>query len=431
VLDSITDGSAGATIARGRYVLGPRLGGGGASDVYRAVDTVLERPVAVKLFRGCADPTAECRFQDEARLLAPLVHPAVVAIYDTGVDNGRPYQVLQLVEGRTLRERLADGPLDPQHVVGIGAQLAAALDYVHSHDIVHRDVKPSNILDDGERVYLADFGISRLLNGAHLTASGLAVGTAAYMAPEQVNGHDVGPPADVYSLGLVLLECLTGQQEYPGSAMEAAIARLSRPPLISTRFPAPLPSLLAAMTNDDPDQRPSADVCAAMLRDGVHGSAVALANPAPIQGGADSTAEIPVPVPPPSAGRARNLVRGGLAMLALVLTLLIASAALMTDETPAPPTNSPAPNTGTTTKPGSRPDATGNSAPVRSPSGRPSAAVPGAPATTALPEPTTASPSAIPSPSATPSPSSDPDSGDDDSDGPGDGGKRKHPKSVG
>jgi serine/threonine protein kinase len=253
------------TLAEGRYLLDERLGGGGTADVYRGADTRLNRPVAVKLFRPGAGTSAENRFREEAQLLGPLEHPCLVTVYDAGVEDGRAYVVLQLIDGVTLGSRLMQGPLSPKQVVEVGARLADVLAYVHSKGIVHRDVKPSNVLVDETNVYLADFGISRLLGAKHNTASGLAVGTAAYMAPEQVRGLRVGPAADVYSLGLLLLECLTGRVEYPGSTVEAAIARLSRRPRISAGLPAPLRHVLCAMTETDPERRPSAARCANAL----------------------------------------------------------------------------------------------------------------------------------------------------------------------
>ena len=375
------DRSPGVRVAAGRYVLGERLGGGGMSDVYRAVDTVLRRPVAVKLFRPGTDPIAERRFREEARLLGPLAHPALVTIYDTGAENGRAYQVLQLVDGVTLRHRLLDGPLGPAEVTRIGAQLADALRYVHSRGIVHRDVKPSNVLCDGTDVYLADFGVSRLLGDAHLTAAGLAVGTAAYMAPEQVQGREVDPAADIYSLGLVLLECLTGRREYVGGTMEVAVARLSRPPLVSTSFPAPLPSLLAAMTRDDPGQRPTASACAAALRDGDATVAVPTlpaaptavptavpTGPAPLVESTDAAAwragrapggprpvEVPTgeitavgAVPAPDRPRRHRAV-GALAALVLLIALVAGSLVVLTDFAHQGPR---APGTGSSPSPG-------------------------------------------------------------------------------
>ncbi len=148
----------------------------------------------------------------------------------------------------------------------IGAAVGDALAYVHAGDVVHRDVKPDNVLlGPGPRVRLADFGIARTTSATRLTQSGLVLGTAAYLAPEQVTGAEVGPPADVYALGLVLLECLSGHQEYPGTALESAMARLHRRPQLPAELPAGSAALLAAMTATDPAARPSAGSAAGAL----------------------------------------------------------------------------------------------------------------------------------------------------------------------
>ncbi|MDQ1647019.1 MAG: eukaryotic-like serine/threonine-protein kinase [Cryptosporangiaceae bacterium] len=271
------ESASGRQLANGRYVLSARLGGGGTADVYRAVDTLLDRPVAIKIFRPGSGLTDEQRFEREARLIAPLDHPGLVTIHDAGVEDDRAYLVLQLIEGVTLRQRLSRGRLTPDEVTELGARLATVLAYVHGRGIVHRDIKPSNVLLSGggrlpgSSVYLADFGISRLVDTIHLTATGLVVGTVAYMAPEQVRGAVVGPPADMYALGLVLLECLTGRTEYTGGNAEAAVARLSRPPVVPDGLPEPLRWVLGALTFAEPVQRLTAEQCAAMLGAGGSG----------------------------------------------------------------------------------------------------------------------------------------------------------------
>ena len=252
----------------GRYRLGPRLGGGGAADVFRAEDERLARPVAVKLFRGDAAEQLQ-RHEAEMRTLASLEHPNLVSVYDAGTteDTDQPYLVMQLVDGPTLAEELRDGPLPADRVARYGAALADALAYVHAQGFVHRDVKPANVLlaDDG-RVHLADFGIARLVDSAHTTRTGEVLGTPAYFAPEQVAGEPLGAPVDVYSLGMVLLECLTGQRSFEGTAMEVAVARLARDPEVPDRLPAPWRRLLRAMTARDPAHRPSAAQVADALR---------------------------------------------------------------------------------------------------------------------------------------------------------------------
>ncbi|MER6980014.1 serine/threonine-protein kinase, partial [Streptomyces carpinensis] len=246
--------------------MGTRIGSGGMADVYEGVDTRLRRSVAVKVFRPGADPRTEDRLTAEAVLLARLQHPGLVTVYDAGRDGDRTYLVMQLVKGPTLRSLLACRALPERRVADVGAALARALAHVHRAGIVHRDVKPSNILlDAAGRPHLADFGIARLADATRHTAPDVLLGTAAYLAPEQVEGKRVGPAADVYALGLVLLECLKGELEYQGTALEAAIARLHRPPEVPTWFPSDLATLLRAMTAQDPEARPAAEQCADVL----------------------------------------------------------------------------------------------------------------------------------------------------------------------
>ncbi|MGX7824449.1 serine/threonine-protein kinase [Actinokineospora sp. 24-640] len=253
-----------AELLDGRYELGAVIGRGGMADVHRATDIRLNRAVAIKIFH--AGEHSE-RSSEEARLLAGLAHPGLVRVYDAAPAHVPPYLVLQLVEGPTLRRRLdTQGNLDLAHTSRIGSRLADALAYVHSHGIIHRDMKPANILLDSDGdCYLTDFGIARALGSARLTNAGHCVGTAAYLAPEQLRGESVGPPADVYSLGLVLLECLTGSPEYDGSDLEAAVARLSRPPRLPAWLPPVWTATLAAMTARDPRHRPTAADCAQRL----------------------------------------------------------------------------------------------------------------------------------------------------------------------
>ncbi|OEJ28499.1 hypothetical protein BGM19_04265 [Streptomyces agglomeratus] len=278
-------------VVAGRYRLEDLLGRGGAADVYEALDLRLRRPVAVKVFRPESDAQTEERFDDEGRLLAQLQHPGLVTVYDSGRDDGRPYLVMQLVKGTTLRRRIAAAPLTPAEVSGTGSALASALGHVHAAGVVHRDVKPSNILL-GERgtPHLTDFGISRLLDNTTRTVTGPLLGTPAYLAPEQVLGRGAGPAADIYSLGLVLLESLKGELEYGGAPLEAAIARLHRPPVIPSDLPGDLVELLEAMTAQDANSRPDARACfralAGMRPDG-H-STLSLRRGAPPGDGVDS-----------------------------------------------------------------------------------------------------------------------------------------------
>ncbi|MFF9765082.1 serine/threonine-protein kinase [Streptomyces sp. NPDC014636] len=253
-------------VLAGRYRLDSVIGSGGAGDVHRGFDLRLKRAVAVKVFRAGAEIDMEERFDHEAVILARLQHPGLVTVYDAGRHNGRAYLVMELIEGPTLKERIATRPLAPGEAADIGADLARALAHAHEAGIVHRDVKPSNIiLDMSGRPHLTDFGISRLLDSTTRTATGALVGTAAYLSPEQVLGQPVGPPADVYALGLVLLECITSRLEYDGGPLEAAIARLHRRPELPGFLPERLAALLRDMTALEGSARPSAHDCARTL----------------------------------------------------------------------------------------------------------------------------------------------------------------------
>ena len=250
----------------GRYRLGDRLGSGAVAEVFRAVDERLSRPVAVKLFRGDAAEELQ-RHEAEMRTLAQLDHPSLVTVYDAGDDDGQPYLVMQLIEGDTLADELRRGPIGPERTARYGAALADALAYVHERGFVHRDVKPANVLIAGDgRVHLADFGIARLVDSAHVTRTGDVLGTPAYFAPEQVSGGAVGAAADVYALGLMLLECLTGRRPFEGTAMEVAMARMNRDPEIPAQLPASWRDLLRAMTAREASNRLSAAAAADQLR---------------------------------------------------------------------------------------------------------------------------------------------------------------------
>ncbi|TXS01519.1 serine/threonine protein kinase [Streptomyces sp. adm13(2018)] len=259
----------------GRYRLDGLLGRGGVADVYEAVDLRLRRPVAVKVFR-CGDTRTEEHCDGEGRLLAQLQHPGLVTLFDSGRDEGRPFLVMELVRGTTLRRRLARSALSVTETCRMGVALSSALAHVHGKGIVHRDVKPSNILlDRTDTPRLTDFGISRRFTtaadptaapaegegGPAADGEDILMGTASYMAPEQALGWTTGPRADVYSLGLVLLEALKGEREYDGQPLEAALARLHRPPTLPDGLPPDLGKLLKAMTAHEAADRPDARAC--------------------------------------------------------------------------------------------------------------------------------------------------------------------------
>ena len=317
----------------GRYLLGETLGSGGVAHVRRAWDTRLDRPVAVKTLRGDPDRVDLLRFGNEVHALAMLEHPGLVEVYDAGHDNGRPYVVLRLVEGPTLRDRIANGPLSVPETRRLGERLAAALAHVHEHGVTHRDVKPSNILLDPDGTpLLADFGASRLSGSDQLTGTNEMIGTAAYLAPEQVRGDEVAGPADVYALGLVLLECLTGHAEYPGSNVESAVARLHRPPAIPPDLPPDLARLLTLMTSLSAHRRPTAAECA---------TALAGAAPTP-------TEVLPWMEAAPPPPRPRRAIAAGLVAAVGVAAWAIAGAGQSTPPPPAAVISPPAVSPSTT-----------------------------------------------------------------------------------
>jgi serine/threonine protein kinase len=250
-----------------RFQIGELLGRGSGTEVYAAHDRLLRKPVAVKLFPAGPDPVACRRVADEARALHRLNHNGLVSVFDGGLHRSRPYLVMQLIPGQSLSERLRGGALSTGQVVPMAALLADALGHVHSKGIVHRDIKPSNIMLDEHGVpYLGDFGIALLADQTRLTRADEIIGTPAYLAPEQVRGSPLTPAVDVYALGLVVLECLTGQREYAdANKIKAALARLNHPPRIPTGLRVRLAQLLRRMTEEDPARRPTADVCASIL----------------------------------------------------------------------------------------------------------------------------------------------------------------------
>ncbi|HYH77778.1 MAG TPA: protein kinase [Arthrobacter sp.] len=276
-------------VVGGRYRLGEVIGRGGMSSVYCARDEKLGRDVALKLFVPQAPDAEELKRQEaEIQLLATLNHPSLVTLFDAGIDTRipdepRPFLTMELVEGQDLRSRIRHSPVPLDELAVIGAGIADALAYVHSLGIIHRDIKPGNILlvqiRPGEplRPKLTDFGIARIADGTRLTMTGALVGTAAYLSPEQAMGSPLTPATDIYSLGLVLLECIKQTVEYPGSAVESAVARFHRAPEIPADVPAEWADLIRSMTAREPLERPSAGDVETALRQ-------ALVSPASVPG---------------------------------------------------------------------------------------------------------------------------------------------------
>ncbi|MDQ0802062.1 serine/threonine-protein kinase [Arthrobacter sp. SLBN-112] len=295
-------------VVGGRYRLSEVIGRGGMSSVYCAHDENLGRDVALKLFAPQAPDADELKRQEaEIQLLATLNHPGLVTLFDAGIDDRipdepRPFLTMELVEGQDLRGRIRHSRVPLEELSVIGAGIADALAYVHGLGIIHRDVKPGNILlvqiRPGEplRPKLTDFGIARIVDSTRLTATGTMVGTAAYLSPEQALGKPLSSATDIYSLGLVLLECIKGTVEYPGSAVESAVARLHRAPEIPDDVPAEWAELIRSMTSIEPLERPTAADIETSLRH-------ALVSPASTPGelAAETTRVLPaMPFHPPS-----------------------------------------------------------------------------------------------------------------------------------
>ena len=219
----------------GRYLLKDRVGAGGMASVYRAVDQVLDRTVAVKIMlpQYASDATFAARFKQEAQAAAGLSSPYIVGVYDWGKDGDTYYIVMEYLRGTDLKSGIrSHGALDPKKVAQIGSQICGALSVAHKHEIIHRDIKPQNImvLPDGN-IKVMDFGSARAKN-SHLTQDNNVLGTAHYVSPEQTRGQDLGPTSDIYSLGVVMYECATGQVPFDGDdAISVALKQVNELPV--------------------------------------------------------------------------------------------------------------------------------------------------------------------------------------------------------
>ena len=303
----------------GRYHLQELIAAGGMGEVWRAVDEVLGRPVAVKLLRPeyCHDELTLLRFRAEARHAGGLNHPGIAQVYDyEDATRDRPaYLVMELVSGPSLAGVLAGGQLDPRRTAGVLAQAAEALQAAHTAGVLHRDIKPGNLLigPDGQ-VKVTDFGIAQSSRAGHLTRTGSLVGTTGYLAPERVSGRPASVASDLYALGIVGYECLTGHPPFQGEPLQVALAHRDQdlpglPPwCLSQPGGAGLAALIARLTAKDPAGRPATAALVAQearrIRDGFTGPGDI---PAPTR---------PDHVPPPVAASASTGSRGSVASAA-------------------------------------------------------------------------------------------------------------------
>lgn len=246
----------------GRYLLEEQIGAGGFCEVWRATDTVLDRPVAVKLLhaRYAYQPEAQARFKAEARHVGALSHQNVARVYDYYEPaHGQSYLVMELIEGPSLDAVLAGGPLSPPRTMDIIAQVAAGLQAAHSAGVVHRDIKPANILFTREgTARITDFGIAQGVGSVPLTATGLTMGTPGYIAPERVAGAQGGPASDLYALGIVAFECLAGTPPFTGTPLGVAMAHRDLPlPPLPASLPGQVAEFVMILTAKNPAWRPA------------------------------------------------------------------------------------------------------------------------------------------------------------------------------
>jgi serine/threonine protein kinase len=245
-----------------RYRIERPLGQGGMASVYLAHDEELDRPVALKILADnlVGDATFRDRFEREARLAARLSHPNVVRVFDVGESDGRPFIVMEYVEGDTLADELGrHGPLPPDRAVELALQICSGLAAAHASGLVHRDVKPRNLLLRPDGVLkIADFGIARAAESTRLTEIGTILGTAAYLAPEQAQGLEATPAADLYSVGAVLYELLTGRVPYTATSLVELITKQQAgPPAPIAEVPASLELAVIRCLEPDPSERPA------------------------------------------------------------------------------------------------------------------------------------------------------------------------------
>jgi eukaryotic-like serine/threonine-protein kinase len=387
-----------ATLLAGRYVLDEPIGAGGYCEVWRATDTVLTRPVAVKLLhaRYASQGEALARFKAEARHAGALSHENIARVYDYGEPaDGQSYLVMELVDGPSLADRLTGRPLGTPATMDLVAQVAAGLQAAHSAGLIHRDIKPGNILfTSGGGVRITDFGIAHAVGSTPLTSTGMVMGTPGYIAPERVSGAQAGPASDLYALGIVAYECLAGSQPFRGGALDVAIAHRDRPlPPLPPSVPAEVTAFVMTLTAKDPVWRPASAGEAADQAGRLRDDLLALGDGArPVPSVAPMGPPLTVSDDIPSLPRRRRLplAVAFLTLAALTCLVLISVTGFASGSHPASPP-SHAPSHAATAVTGS-PAATGSPAVTASAS-------------------QAASPSGTAAPSASPAVSSDPSTG--------------------
>lgn len=326
-----------------RYRLEELIGRGGMGEVWRAADELLGRTVAVKLLAAEADHATAQRFSREAEIAARLNHPHVVALYDAGSHQSRPYLVMEYVEGRSLAEELSvHGGLAPERVADLAAQIAEGLSAAHQQGVVHRDIKPSNLLLSADgAVKIADFGIARIVDEAEvsLTATGQLMGTSTYLAPERALGRPAGPASDVYALGCVLYELLTGHPPFRGDTAAAVVhqhvaATPARPGRLRSGLPGSLEDYLLRLLAKEPGHRPTAE----RVRDWFAAWRDSRTAPSPAPDAAMSTAQPSraAVASPARPARSRTTVTLGIAGAVLFCVSFLVGTSLI-DEASAPP----------------------------------------------------------------------------------------------
>jgi len=288
----------------GRYKVTEELGEGGKGIVFKAEDSRLGRTVAIKVIKGEGlDQQSFARFEREARATAGLSHPHIVTIYDMGQEGESHYLILEFVDGPSLRGLISSQPggrCDLATTLRIGSQVCQALEYAHSHSILHRDIKPENIMITSEGVAkLMDFGLARALGGPQLTQRGVIVGTAAYLPPEQALGKGSDARSDLYSLGCVLYEMVTGRPTFPGDdPVKVIFSHINDPPMMPRRIAAEIPEALeqviVKLLAKDPDRRYQS---AGELEEALKSIEVAEAAPAGVLAEAEAVGRIPTPEP--------------------------------------------------------------------------------------------------------------------------------------